>query len=62
MKVMSMLKAYDNGIVADNSIEFRESKIFRRKYPGRNKTKRTDDRYLNQLISGIFTHSKMEPL
>jgi hypothetical protein len=61
-KVINMLKTYESGIIADNSIEFRESKIFRRKYPGRNRVNNVEAAYLSQFIRGIFTHSSIEPL
>jgi len=61
MKVINRLKTYDNGIVADNSIEPRESRIFKRKYPGRNRVRRIDERYLSQFINGMLVNSRMEP-
>jgi hypothetical protein len=61
MKVINRLKMYESGIVADNLIEFCESKIFRRKYPGKNRVKNMEAVYLSQFINGIFAHSNMEP-
>jgi hypothetical protein len=59
MKVINILKMYARGIVAYNSSESCESKIFRRKYPGRNIAKNMEATYLNQFTNGTPTQKSV---